>query len=129
MVPYPRRVEPSDELTRDRSAKSLEAANHEVYSLLKEGIEVSVPETESRPHPGPMASQARHKSVAPSEMIASRTVVPGRGGEGIKSGGQKTEGLRVVDWEHPANNDSLLVVQFSVTGAWAMANDESRLTN
>ena len=25
--------------------------------------------------------------------------------------------LRVVDWEHPANNDILLVSQFSVTGA------------
>ena len=32
-------------------------------------------------------------------------------------GGQKTERLRVVDWEHPANNDFLLVSQFSVTGA------------
>ena len=44
--------------------------------------------------------------------------------EGIKvsvpdreRGGQKTERLRVVDWEHPANNDFLLVSQFSVTGA------------
>ncbi len=33
-----------DELTRDRSAMSLEAANREVYLLLKEGIKVSVPE-------------------------------------------------------------------------------------
>ena len=32
-------------------------------------------------------------------------------------GGQKTERLRVVDWETPANNDFLLVSQFSVTGA------------
>jgi type I restriction enzyme R subunit len=31
-----------DELTRDRSAMSLEAANREVYRLLKEGIPVSV---------------------------------------------------------------------------------------
>lgn len=68
-----------DELTRDRSAMSLEAANREVYRLLKEGIAVSVPDT-------------RH-------------------------GGQKTERLRVVDWEHPDNNDFLLVSQFSVTGA------------
>ena len=85
-----------DELTRDRSAMSLEAANREVYLLLKEGIKVSVPETDSTPHPGPL---------------------PGRGGEGVKSGGQKTERLRVVDWEHPENNDFLLVSQFSVTGA------------
>ena len=32
-----------DELTRDRSAMSLEAANREVYALLKNGITVSVP--------------------------------------------------------------------------------------
>lgn len=43
--------------------------------------------------------------------------------EGIKvsvpdgHGGQKTERLRVVDWENPASNDFLLVSQFSVTGA------------
>ena len=35
-----------DELTRDRSAMSLEAANREVYLLLKEGIKVSVPDRE-----------------------------------------------------------------------------------
>ena len=33
------------------------------------------------------------------------------------NGGQKTERLRVVDWDQPANNDFLLVNQFSVTGA------------
>ncbi len=68
-----------DELARDRSAMSLEAANREVYRLLKEGITVSVPDREYS--------------------------------------GQKTERLRVVDWEHPDNNDFLLVSQFSVTGA------------
>ncbi len=35
-----------DELARDRSAMSLEAANREVYRLLKEGIPVSVPDQE-----------------------------------------------------------------------------------
>ncbi|MBX7244145.1 MAG: type I restriction endonuclease subunit R [Candidatus Sumerlaeaceae bacterium] len=68
-----------DELNRDRSAMSLEAANREVYELLKEGIKVSV--------------QDRERD------------------------GQKTERLRAVDWENPANNDFLLVSQFSVTGA------------
>jgi len=67
-----------DALTRDRSAMSLEAANREVYGLLKDGILVSVPDREH--------------------------------------GGQKTERLRVVDWEHPDNNDFLLVSQFSVVG-------------
>ena len=68
-----------DELTRDRSAMSLEGANREVYLLLKEGLTVSVPDREL--------------------------------------GGQKTERLRVMDWEQPENNDFLLVSQFSVTGA------------
>lgn len=68
-----------DELTRDRSAMGLEAANREVYRLLKEGVTVSVPDREH--------------------------------------GGQKTERLRVVDWEHPENNDFLLVSQFSVVGS------------
>jgi type I restriction enzyme R subunit len=35
-----------DELTRDRSATSLEAANREIYLLLKEGIRVSMPDRE-----------------------------------------------------------------------------------
>jgi len=35
-----------DELTHDRSAMSLEAANREIYCLLKDGIPVSVPDTE-----------------------------------------------------------------------------------
>ena len=35
-----------DELTRDRSAMSLEAANREVYALLKDGVAVSVPDHE-----------------------------------------------------------------------------------
>jgi len=68
-----------DELVRDRSAMSQEAANREVYRLLKEGIVVSVPD--------------------------------------LERGGQKTERLRVVDWEHPERNDFLLVSQISVVGS------------
>ncbi|WP_444633245.1 type I restriction endonuclease subunit R [Cupriavidus oxalaticus] len=68
-----------DELTRDRSAMSLEAANREVYRLLKDGITVSMPDQEY--------------------------------------GGQTTERVRVIEWEHPEHNDFLLVSQFSVTGA------------
>src|ERR1035441_5578890 len=78
---------------------SLEAANREVYRLLKEDIKVSVADTgtDSTPHPSPL---------------------PGRGGEGVRSqgGGQKTERLRVIGGERPPNNDFLLVSQFSVTG-------------
>jgi len=36
-----------DELTRDRSAMSLEAANREMYRLLKDGIPVSTPDIEN----------------------------------------------------------------------------------
>jgi type I restriction enzyme R subunit len=68
-----------DELTRDRSAMTLAAANREIYFLLKNGIIVSTPDRER--------------------------------------GGQKTERLRVMDWQNPAANDFLLVSQFSVTGA------------
>jgi type I restriction enzyme R subunit len=85
-----------DELTRDRSAMSLEAANREIYRLLKHGIPVSV---------------ADHESHAPS----SPALLPG--GEGRRESGQKTERLRVVDWEHPENNDFLLVSQLSVVGS------------
>jgi len=65
-----------DEVARDRSAMSLEAANREVYRLLKEGIPISIPDREH--------------------------------------GGQKTERLRVVDWEHPEQNDFLLSGQIDV---------------
>jgi type I restriction enzyme R subunit len=68
-----------DEIARDRSAMLAEAANREVYHLLKEGMTASVPDH--------------------------------------AHGGQKTERLRIVDWENPDNNDFLLVSQFTVTGA------------
>ena len=67
-----------DEVARDRSAMTMEAANREVYQLLKEGIAVSLPDHEN--------------------------------------GGQKTERLRVVDWDNPEENDFLLVSQLSVVG-------------
>ena len=63
-----------DELTRDRSAMSLEAANREIYALLKEGIKVSVPDHESSPQPSPQPSPG------------------GRGSK--KGGGQRAERLR-----------------------------------
>jgi type I restriction enzyme R subunit len=45
-----------DELRRDRSAMSLEAANREIYGLLKNGIAVSVPDHE---HGGQKAERLR----------------------------------------------------------------------
>src|ERR1051326_1553388 len=93
-----------EELTRDRSAMSLEAANREVYLLLKEGIKVSVAER---------GEDGAHGVTRPT----SRTEDGALGTARPTSGGQKTERLRVIDWENPANNDFLLVSQFSVTGA------------
>lgn len=73
----------TEELTRDRSAMSQVAANRELYLLMKEGVQVSVPDRDE-------AGRVR--------------------------GGQKTQRLRVIDWEHPEANDFLLVRQFSVVG-------------
>ena len=54
-----------DELTRDRSAMSLPAANREVYQLLKDGIAVSVADPEAPPSP-PALSQRElvHRGVS-----------------------------------------------------------------
>ncbi len=98
-----------DELIRDRSAMGLPAANREIYSLIKDGIRVSIAQPE-----------------APHSPAASRHPLPvgegrgeDRGGDGSRrdSGGQRFERVRVIDWENPAVNDFLLVSQFSVTGA------------
>ena len=65
-----------DELTRDRSAMLLEQANREVYRLLKEGIPVSVAETDSTPHLQPLSpSDAERVTVmmAVTSMMTMRT--------------------------------------------------------
>ncbi|MEI6198047.1 MAG: type I restriction endonuclease, partial [Verrucomicrobiota bacterium] len=99
-----------DELTRNRSAMSLEAANREVYRLLKEGIPVSVLDAESTPHPGPLPGRG-------GECASRRGNHDAHGVARPTKGGQTTVRVRVIDWEHPENNDFLLVSQFSVTGA------------
>ena len=67
-----------DEISRDRSAMTPAAANRDIYTLLKEGVQVSVPDTER--------------------------------------GGQKSERVRVIDWDDPLANDFLLVSQMTITG-------------
>jgi type I restriction enzyme R subunit len=67
-----------DPLTRDRSAMLPAAANREIYTLLKEGVQVSVPDPER--------------------------------------GGQRSERVRVIDWDDPLANDFLLVSQMTFTG-------------
>ena len=99
-----------DELTRDRSAMSQEAANREVYRLLKEGIPVSVMDAESTPHPGPLPVRGGEGASGTGNHGALETARPTKGG-------QTTVRVQVIDWEQPANNDFLLVSQFSVTGA------------
>jgi len=102
-----------DELTRDRSAMSLPAANREIYTLLKSGIRVSIAQPEDSPSSPALLPKVEGSSSAPSP--AGR----GKHGEGSRrdSGGQRTERVRVIDWEKPAANYFLLVSQFSVTGA------------
>jgi type I restriction enzyme R subunit len=52
-----------DELTRDRSAMSLEAANREVYLLIKEGIKVSVPDEVCASREAPFSTRKRYEST------------------------------------------------------------------
>ncbi|MGH7827900.1 MAG: type I restriction endonuclease [Candidatus Binatia bacterium] len=66
------------ELTRDRSAMSLAAANREVWELVRDGVKVLVPDRER--------------------------------------GGQKTERVRVIDWDNPQANDFLVVSQMTIMG-------------
>ena len=103
-----------DELTRDRSAMSIPAANREIYTLIKDGICVSI----AGPEPSPPAPSPRGRGGVRTQC----TPLPlgeGAGGEGSRRdiGGQRTERVRVLDWENPAANDFLLVSQFSVTGS------------
>jgi type I site-specific restriction-modification system R (restriction) subunit len=98
-----------DELTRDRSAMSLPAANREIYALIKDGIRVSIVQPEDSPSSPALLPGGEGSSSAPSPA--------GRGKQGEGRGGQQTVRVRVIDWENPATNDFLLVSQFSVTGA------------
>ena len=107
-----------DELTRDRSAMGLPAANREVYRLLKEGVAVSIAAPEAPPSSPAFLPGGEGRAAVPSTS-GRGTKGEGRGGDGSprESGGQRTERVRVIDWENPAANDFLLVSQFSVTGA------------
>jgi type I site-specific restriction-modification system R (restriction) subunit len=124
-----------DELTRDRSAMSLPAANREIYSLIKDGIRVSIAQPEDSPSsPALLPGGEGGGSSSPHESRSRRRKETHSNGErGTRSaeqqttshmsaatgqgGGQRTERVRVIDWETPAANDFLLVSQFSVTGA------------
>ena len=68
-----------DELTRNRSAMSLEAANREVYLLLKEGIPVSVMDADSTPHPGPLPGRAGEGASRTGNHGAAGSAAPYQG--------------------------------------------------
>ena len=101
----------AEELTRDRSAMDPAAANREIYALLKDGIRVSVADTEPSPQPSPSGRGSADSKRSPLPL--------GEGPEGEGSrrscGGQRTERVRVIDWENPAANDFLAVRQISFT--------------
>ncbi len=88
---------------RDLIRAAWEAANREVYRLLKEGIPVSVLERDS--------------TTGRAELPLRPNVPGGAATPPYQRGGQTTVRVQVIDWEQPANNDFLLVSQFSVTGA------------
>ena len=83
-----------DELTRNRSAMSLEAVNREVYLLRKEGIKVSVLETESTPHPGPAPEPTLHPSQKGNLRLVLQTKLPSWEGLGVGSGAQGSKEVR-----------------------------------
>jgi len=84
-----------EELTRDRSAMTPVAANRELYTLLKDGVKVQVEGSALTPSPSPTGRGAR--------------------GEG-ESDGERVVTVRLIDWEHPKNNDFLLTSQLWITG-------------
>lgn len=67
-----------DGISRDRSAMTAAAANRDIYTLIKEAVQVSMPDPEQ--------------------------------------GGQRSERVRIIDWDNPQANDFLLVSQMTITG-------------
>jgi type I site-specific restriction-modification system R (restriction) subunit len=101
-----------DELTRNRSAMSIVAANREFHSLIKDGVRVKVWCSEPLPQPSPKGRGSVTTQVPPLPLGE------GAGGEGSRrrDGGQRIERVRVIDWQNPAANDFLLVSQMSIQG-------------
>ena len=67
-----------EELTRSRTAMSLVEANWEIYRLLKDGVKVTVTDSDDE--------------------------------------GETVVDLKVIDWEHPENNDFFLASQLWIAG-------------
>jgi len=79
-------------------------------SLPSDAIDAAVDElTRDR---GAMSSASANREIYQHLKEGIKVSVPDK-----INGGQKTERLRVIDWENPANNDFLLVSQLSITGA------------
>jgi type I restriction enzyme R subunit len=81
-------------LRLDRSAMSLVEANRQIYKLLKNGVKVDITDVARRTTPGDLSETAgQHFSI--TEMVVR---------------------VKVIDWEHPENNDFFLASQFWITG-------------
>ncbi len=91
------------ELSRDRSAMSPEAANREVWQLLRDGVKVDLT---GRQKTTEILRQAQNDS---KKKKADAHRAPLQEGEGIVR-------VKVIDWDNPSNNDFLLVSQMTVTG-------------
>ncbi len=109
-----------EEITRNRAAMLPAAANREVYQLLKEGIRVSVADTEPSPQPSPTGrgsgSSTPHHEHGRAELPLRPNVAGGAATPPYQMGGQTTVRVQVIDWEHPEENDFLLVSQMTIVG-------------
>jgi len=91
-----------DGLTRDRFSMEPEAANRELYELLKQGVLVSLPNDSPR-------EDSRNRRPLPPPPLGQN---PSRQEEG----GERNERVKVVDWNRPLENDLLAVSQMKITG-------------
>lgn len=101
-----------EQITMDRSAMSLAAANREIYKLLREGVKVPVTGGGGFAGDGAAGgggSDAGGGADAAADAVASDAAGPIDTEEHIET-------ARVIDWDNPAGNDFFLASQFWVTG-------------
>ena len=101
-----------DELTRDRSAMSLEAANREVYRLLKEGIPVSVLERDSTSGRAELPLTGVQLYLVELKCLLPFTYV-GTGRIARAAAGKYLCGRRLLKYVHAANLQNLVHAFFN----------------
>ncbi|MBE0429549.1 MAG: type I restriction endonuclease subunit R [Thermoleophilia bacterium] len=97
-----------EQLTMDRSAMSLAAANGEIYKLLRDGVQVSV---SGGAGGGGGAGESTGGGSAGAAADADAYVAAAAAADE-----EHIETARIIDWDNPANNDFFLASQFWVTG-------------